>query len=205
MVSIEKTSDGVRLKNSMRIIAGKMKGSVLYLTKNKNTRPLKDIARESIFNLLKHSSKISFKFEKSNILDLYAGTGSFGLECISRDAKSVFFIENEKEAIETLEKNIRKLKIKKKTKILFGDVFKFLEKKNIYQLKFDLIFCDPPFKFMKIEKLIELIFNKNLLNKGGIIILHRNSITKENLPNYFKTIDERIYGISKIIFGEFIP
>ena len=135
MVSIEKTSDGVRLKNSMRIIAGKMKGSVLYLTKNKNTRPLKDIARESIFNLLKHSSKISFKFEKSNILDLYAGTGSFGLECISRDAKSVFFIENEKEAIETLEKNIRKLKIKKKTKILFGDVFKLLEKKKYLSTK----------------------------------------------------------------------
>ena len=76
----------------MRIIAGKLKGSSLHMPKNKNTRPLKDLARESIFNLLTHSNKISFKFEKSNILDLYSGTGSFGLECISRDAKSVFFI-----------------------------------------------------------------------------------------------------------------
>ena len=188
----------------MRIIAGKMKGASLYLTKDKNTRPLKDIARESIFNLLKHSNKIPFKFEKSNILDLYAGTGSFGLECISRDAKNVFFIDNEKEAIKTLEKNIKKLKIEKKTKIFFGDVLKLIENKNIYQLKFDLIFCDPPFKFVKIEKLIELIFNSNLLSKNGIIILHRNRGKKENLPDYFKVIEERIYGISKIIFGTFM-
>ena len=90
MVFIEKTQDGERVKNNMRIIAGKMKGTGLYLPKNKKTRPLKDLARESIFNLLKHSNKISFKFEKSNILDLYAGTGSFGLECASREAKSIF-------------------------------------------------------------------------------------------------------------------
>jgi len=187
----------------MRIIAGKMKGTGLYLTKNKNTRPLKDLVRESIFNLLKHSNKISFKFEKSNILDLYSGTGSFGLECISRDAKSVFFIENEKETIRTLEKNIKKLKIEKKTKIFSNDVFKFLEKK-IYQIKFNLIFCDPPFKLTNIKELIKSIFNSNLLNKDGIIILHRNKKIKEKLPDYFEIIDERVYGVSKIIFGKFL-
>ena len=180
-----------------------MKGTSLYLSKNKSTRPLKDLARESIFNLLEHSNKISFKFEKSNILDLYAGTGSFGLECISRNSKTIYFIENEKEALDILEKNIKKLKIEKKIKIFSDDVFKFLEK-NIYQIKFNLIFCDPPFKFTNTKKLIELIFNSNLLNKDGIIILHRNKITKEKLPNYFQIIDERSYGISKIIFGKFL-
>ena len=73
----------------MRIIAGKLKGATLYMAKDKNTRPLKDIVRENIFNLLTHSNKILFQFEQSNILDLYAGTGSFGLECISRQANSV--------------------------------------------------------------------------------------------------------------------
>ena len=180
-----------------------MNGTGLYLTKNKNTRPLKDLVRESIFNLLKHSNKISFKFEKSNILDLYSGTGSFGLECISRDAKSVFFIENEKETIRTLEKNIKKLKIEKKTKIFSDDVFKFLEKK-IDQIKFDLIFCDPPFKLTNIKKLIKSIFNSNLLNKDGIIILHRKKKIKEKLPDYFEIIDERAYGVSKIIFGKLL-
>jgi len=187
----------------MRIIAGKMKGVSLHLTKNKTTRPLKDLVRESIFNLLKHSNKVSFKLEKSNILDLYAGTGSFGLECISRGAKSVFFIESENEGIKTLEKNIKKLKIKKKTKIFSNDVFKFLEK-NIYQIKFNLIFCDPPFKLINIQRLIELIFISNLLDKDGFIILHRNKTTQEKLPDYFKIVDERVYGISKIIFGKFL-
>ena len=66
----------------MRIIAGKLKGSSLHMPKNKNTRPLKDLARESIFNLLTHSNKISFQLKHSSVLDLYAGTGSFGLECL---------------------------------------------------------------------------------------------------------------------------
>ena len=83
----------------MRIIAGKLKGTVLYLPPDKNTRPLKDRAKESIFNLLVHSNKISFQFKNSNILDLYAGTGSFGLECLSREANNVYFVEQSKSTI----------------------------------------------------------------------------------------------------------
>ena len=148
----------------MRIISGRLKGSSLYISKDKTIRPLKDLARESIFNVLNHSNKILFQLEKSNILDLYAGTGSFGLECLSRKARHVCFVENEKSAIKVLEKNIEKLDIR---------------------------------------KLIQLIFKNNLLNENGIIILHRNKTTKEKLPDYFKVIEERLYGISKIIFGKF--
>ena len=188
----------------MRIISGNLRGSELYITKDKTTRPLKDLVRESIFNLLTHSNKISFQLGRSNVLDLYAGTGSFGLECLSRQAKNVYFIENEKATLEILEKNIKKLKLRKKTKIFFNDVFNLIEKQNISESKFDLIFCDPPFKDTNIEKLIELIFNKNLLNENGIIILHRKKTTKEKLPNYFEIVDERTYGMSKIIFGKFL-
>jgi len=188
----------------MRIIAGRLKGTILHLPKDKSTRPLKDLVRESIFNLLSHSNKISLKLENSNILDLYAGTGSFGLECLSRQASKVCFVEKKKDAIEILEKNIKKLKVKNKIKIFFSDIFKLIEKGKVFESKFDLIFCDPPFKDMDIEKLINLIFKNNLLNKNGIMILHRNKNTKEKLPNYFKIIDERIYGVSKIIFGKFL-
>ena len=188
----------------MRIIAGTFKGHSLFEPTNKNTRPLKDLTRESIFNLLIHSNKISVKFQESNILDLYSGIGSFGLECVSRYANCVYFVENDKSAFKILKKNIEKLKVKNKIKIFFDDIFKLIKKQNIFESKFDLIFCDPPFKKTNIGKLIELIFNKNLLNKNGIIILHRNKNFKEKLPNYFKVIDERIYGISKIIFGRFL-
>ena len=91
----------------MRIISGELKGANIFLPKNKNTRPLKDMVRESIFNLLIHSNKISFDINKSKVLDLFSGTGSFGLECLSRKAEKVFFIEKEKDAIRILKKNIK--------------------------------------------------------------------------------------------------
>ena len=116
----------------MRIIAGKLKGSTLHMPKGKYTRPLKDQTKEGIFNLLKHSKKISFQLEKSNILDLYSGTGSFGLECLSRQANKTGFIEKEEKAIKILEKNIKKLKLEKQTNIFSGDVFHIIQKKKIH-------------------------------------------------------------------------
>jgi 16S rRNA (guanine966-N2)-methyltransferase len=192
----------------MRIVAGKFKGITLYGPKNKKIRPLKDMVRESVFNFLTHSNKISFQLEQSNVLDLYSGTGSFGLECISRQVAQAVFIEKEKEAIKILEKNIEKLKVKDVTKIFCGDVFRVIKKEEKalfdwpHDIKFDLIFCDPPFKDASINDLIELIIEKKLLKNNGIIILHRHKNTKEKLKFYFKVIDKRVYGLSKIIFGK---
>ena len=192
----------------MRIISGKFKGTNLCGPKDKKIRPLKNMVRESIFNFLVHSNKISFKLEQANILDLYSGTGSFGLECLSRLANKVIFIEKEKEAIKILEKNIEKLKVKKKTKIFSDDVFNFIKHhdKNFLEgsakMKFEFIFCDPPFRNTNINSLMELIIKKNLLKKNGIIILHRRKNSEEKLSAYFNVIDRRIYGLSEIIFGK---
>ena len=186
----------------MRIIAGKFKGSLLYLVKDKSIRPLKDLVRESIFNLLNHSKKLSFNLEQSIILDLYAGAGSFGLECLSRQAQSVFFVEKEQNALKLLKRNIEKLKVLNKTKIYSTDVFTAV-KKNIFKRKFDLIFCDPPFKNTNVDNLISLIFDANLLNENGIIVLHRNKATNEKFPKYFQILEEKNYGASKILFATF--
>jgi len=187
----------------MRIIGGKLRGSNLYLANDKNTRPLKDLVRESIFNLINHSKKIKFKIENSNILDLYSGTGSFGLECLSRQANYVYFVENNKSAFGILEKNIEKLKLKKKNKKFLDDAHNFIKKLKINKVKFDIIFCDPPFKSTNIYELMEIIHNKNILNKNGIVILHRSKKTEDKLPSFMNILDERIYGISKIIFADF--
>ena len=116
----------------MRIISGNLRGTSLYRAKDKTTRPLKDLARESIFNLLAHSNKISFQLKGSSVLDLYAGIGSFGLECLSREAKSVYFIENKKAAVKILKRNISKLKLKPKTKIFFDDVINLITKQPLF-------------------------------------------------------------------------
>jgi len=191
----------------MRIIAGKFKGTSIYGSKDKKIRPLKDMVRESIFNFLAHSNKISFQIQHANVLDLYSGTGSFGLECLSRGAAESIFIEREKEAVKILEKNIQKLMVKDVTKIISDDVFDVIKKydnafsNKLPDIKLDLIFCDPPFKDTIINDLIKLIISKNILKKNGIIIIHRHKNTQEKLDIYFKIIDERVYGISKIIFG----
>ena len=78
----------------MRIISGNFKGKKILLPKDKLTRPLKDLTKESIFNILEHSNKLNVRLENSNILDLFSGVGSFGLECLSRGSSSVTFIEN---------------------------------------------------------------------------------------------------------------
>ena len=83
----------------MRIISGLYKGKKILLPTDKNTRPLKDLTKESIFNLIIHSKFSKIELEKSNVLDLFAGSGSFGLECISRGASEVIFCENYKPAI----------------------------------------------------------------------------------------------------------
>ena len=78
----------------MRIIGGKFKGKKIISANDKKTRPLKDLVKESIFNLLEHSNKINTKIENSIILDLFSGSGSFGIECLSRYAEKVVFFED---------------------------------------------------------------------------------------------------------------
>ena len=94
----------------MRIIAGSFRGKKILTPNDIKTRPLKDLTKESIFNIIKHSNKFKIDLEKSIILDLFSGVGSFGIECLSRQVKYVLFIENYSEVIKILKKNISSLK-----------------------------------------------------------------------------------------------
>ena len=144
----------------MRIISGNFKGKKLFLPKDKNTRPLKDIVKESIFNLIQHSKKINLEIENSLVLDLFSGTGSFGIECISRGSKRVIFYENYDKAIEILQKNLDSLKNINNYTIYKSDFFS----SNVsFDSGFDLIFIDPPFQETKINNQVLLSnYNKGI-------------------------------------------
>ena len=185
----------------MRIISGKFKSIKLFIPLDKETRPLKDITKESIFNTLLHFKKFSFKFKNAKILDLYSGTGSFGLECLSRDANKVIFVENSRNALKILQKNISKLNIEKKTSVIEQSVLNYLSYVDNFTYKVNLIFLDPPYKEKKIFELINSIIKASVLKKNGIIIIHRNKKSKDNYPSNFKILDIRKYSISKIVFG----
>ena len=116
----------------MRIISGKFRNTKLFIPLSKETRPLKDITKESIFNTLIHFKKLPFKFKNAKILDLYSGTGSFGLECLSRDASKIIFVENNKNALKILQKNIYKLDIEKKTSVIEYSVLNYLSNIDNY-------------------------------------------------------------------------
>lgn len=186
----------------MRIISGNFKGKKILEPKDIKTRPLKDLTKESIFNIINHSNKFKVNIKNSKILDLFSGVGSFGIECLSRGARFVTFIENYRLVLPILKKNLDNLRINEKYEIITEDIFKnldFFNNKN----KFDIIFLDPPYKEKKISFLIDKIFDEKLLKDKGIIIIHRHKKEKDNYTENFKILEIKKYGISKIIFGVF--
>lgn len=185
----------------MRIISGKLKGKKLFLPKDKNTRPLKDLVKVSIFNLLDHSKKINKKLENSSILDLFSGSGSFGLECLSRGSKIVYFFENYIEAIRILEKNLSLFKNEKNFKLFKNDCFEFFNSNQKLNKKFDIVFLDPPFRETRINELIEKIIESKILNTDGVIIIHRHKKDKIEITNKIQIFDVRNYGLSKVYFA----
>ena len=185
----------------MRIISGHFKGRKITQPTNRITRPLKDLTKESIFNILQHANWVNFKFEKSAILDLFAGVGSFGLECISRGAKNVIFYENYPETVKILKKNIHNLNCEKKTQIITENIFNVKNLNKLQKNKFEIIFLDPPYKEKKLSSLLTNIVNLKLLKKNGVVILHRHKKENEIYPKELKIFKIKTYGISKIIFG----
>ena len=184
----------------MRIISGNYKGKKILLPKDKLTRPLKDLTKESIFNVIKHSKLLDINLENSNILDLFSGVGSFGLECLSRGAANVTFLESYKEVLTVLKKNIDNLKQQGSSNIIEKDIFSENTLKALND-KFDIIFMDPPYKEKKLSDLLNTIIKLKLLKNNGTIIIHRHKKEKDVFPHEFNIIIEKNYGISKIIFG----
>ncbi len=185
----------------MRIIRGKHKGRKILPPTDKTTRPLRDMVKESIFNLIENSNKYTFQLKGAHVLDLFSGTGSFGLECISRGANDVIFVEKYPPTFKILKKNLLSLNEDKNDQIFEENCFDFIKNLNDLNSKFDIIFIDAPFKEKDIKNLIELILEKKILKKTGIIILHRHKKDDLKISDKLKILDERMYGISKIIFG----
>ena len=187
----------------MRIISGNFRGKKILEPKDIQTRPLKDLTKESIFNILSHSNKFKIDLENSNILDLFSGVGSFGIECLSRGVKNVIFAENYSGVLPILKKNLQSLKSIENYEIFEKDItsnnfFISLDK------KFDIIFMAPPYKDKSLNLLLDKIKDQKILNKNGIIIVHRHKNEQDEIPKNLDIIEEKKYGLSKIIFLSFL-
>ena len=195
----------------MRIISGKSKGKKIFDPKDINTRPLKDLTKESIFNIIIHSNKLNLELENSNVLDLFSGVGSFGLECLSRGSKNVTFVENYNNVLPILKKNILNLGYQDNTLVVEKNILNQLNFKN-FDGKFDVIFMDPPYKEKGLNKLIIDIIEAKIIKENGIIIIHRHKKEEEEFPKEFQIIEEKPTGYqeyclefaSKLVFFLFL-
>ena len=185
----------------MRIIGGNFKGKKILDPQNKETRPLKDLTKESIFNILKHSNKLSINIENSIILDLFSGVGSFGIECLSRGAKYVTFVENYSGVLPILKRNLLNLKIEGKYQVINDNILNKIDFKKIIH-KCDIIFLDPPYKEKKLPIIIDQISRDKILSDNGIVIIHRHKKEEDQFTKKLRILVEKRYGISKILFGK---
>lgn len=185
----------------MRIIGGKFKGKKIAFIKSNVTRPLRDLVKENIFNIVAHSNILNININNSKVLDLYSGIGSFGLECISRNAKKVTFVENNLKASDLLKKNLKNIFSIKNYEIINLNVTKV-----IFQIKekYDIFFLDPPFADDKFISVLKAIKDKKIYNKKNLVIIHREHNYKEDYSNIFDTFFLKKYGRSKITFGHFL-
>lgn len=176
----------------MRIVAGKYRGKKLWSPTGKDIRPTSERAREAIFNIL--YSKIGGDYSALNMVDIYAGTGAFGFEALSRGFNSVTFADIDTTAVQ---KNAKLFPTEAdKIKIITTDATKL----PIARQKFDLIFMDAPYARGLTEKTLSQIIKQQWLAENGICIVEIRKDEKFEIPEVFEVLDERLYGPAKVMF-----
>ena len=181
----------------MRIISGKARGTKLYTLEGTNTRPTLDRVKESIFNIIQN------EIEGATVLDLFAGSGAIGLECLSRGAKKAILCDKSKEAVEIIKRNIEKTHMEECAKIINTDFETCLEKLKNEQ--FDIIYIDPPYATDYIFKSLKKIKEIGIAKEESIIIIETDDeqrILKDIGNIEIKIVDKRKYGRATIIFLE---
>ena len=179
----------------MRVISGTARGTNLETLEGNNTRPTLDRVKEALFNI------IQCNIVDANVLDLFSGSGALGIEALSRGAKACIMCDKSYEAIQIINKNIRKTHLEEKAKVIKNDYKKTLE--LLQGQKFEVIFIDPPYALDIAVSSIKYIIEFNLLADDGIIILETDNEKREleNLNKLnVKVYDLRRYGRVKLIF-----
>lgn len=176
----------------MRIISGILKSRRFNPPDNLPVRPTTDMAKEALFNILNNQ----YDIDKLNVLDLFAGTGSISYEFYSRECQNVTAVDKNVNCIKYIRETKEKLNMET-LDVVQSDCFIFLEKA---WKKYDLIFADPPYDMPDFAKIVELVFEKKLLNPEGLLIVEHSKDTLLNkLPQYINT---RKYGSVHFSFFE---
>ena len=179
----------------IKIIGGKHKGRHIDTPYNIDTRPTSSRLRESIFNILLHSEYLSNKIENIEVLDIFAGSGALGLECLSRGFKHCTFLDNSSESINIINNNIIKLNEKNNTTVIKTDATKPI----IIKRKCDLCFFDPPYDIQDISLIIDKWNNIGIMKKDAIYVYEKHKKMHFNPIKSIEIVKTKQLGISEII------
>lgn len=174
----------------MRIIGGSLKGLRLNPPKNLPVRPTTDLAKEALFNILQNQ----IEFEGIKVLDLFSGTGNISMEFASRGAAQVISVDRSIHCVNYLKDTSRQHKLEQ-IKVYKEDVFKYLQMETE---RYDLIFADPPYDLNKIPEISKIVFERNILKPGALLIVEHQSM--QNLSNHPAFTEQRKYGHSSFSF-----
>lgn len=178
----------------MRVIAGEHKGRRIQAVPGKETRPTTDKVKESLFN------RIGPFFEGGQALDLFAGSGNLGIEALSRGLDHVVFVDQQKQAIQTIHNNLETLQLTSHAEVYRNDAFRALKALHKRALTFDYIFLDPPYYKGLYQKLLKQIAELNIAHEGTLLILeHDTGLTLPDVISGFEKDRSEKYGGSTAI------
>lgn len=180
----------------MRVISGKARSVSLVTVKGMDTRPTTDRIKETLFNM------IQYDIPNSYFLDLFSGSGAIGIEALSRGAKSAYFVENNRAAINCIKENLKKCRLEEDAKVLaldFHSALIQLEKQNI---RFDIVFMDPPYNKGLEKEVLIFLSKSDLIDKDSVIIVEASLETEldDAILLGFEIIKEKKYKTNKHIF-----
>jgi 16S rRNA (guanine966-N2)-methyltransferase len=176
----------------MRIISGTLKGRNILVPKNFNGRPTTDFGREGLFNVLNNL----VDFDQIHVLELFAGTGAFSIECFSRGAEYLKSVEKDPLHARFIRDNFRSFEMTH-ADVVLADVMKFLGQES---QQYDLIFADPPFDLPSLELLPGLVLGRNLLKSEGVFVLEHGK--RNNFEQEKGFLQERRYSNVHFSFFE---
>ncbi len=180
----------------LRVISGSAKGRGLQLVPGDKTRPISDRVKESLFNIIRED------IPGSIFLDMFAGTGSVGIEALSRGASHVTFVDNQRAAIHTLEKNLASTDLKKNAKVIMGDSFAFFARSA--SQNFDYVFIAPPqYKQLWQKALLHVDeHSENLVPDAWVIVQIDKREYQQLELQHLEEFDQRKYGNTLLLFYE---
>ena len=178
-----------------RIISGSAKGIILEVPKGMKTRPTADRAKEALFSILQDV------FSGEYVLDLFSGTGSLGLESLSRGAAFCYFVDNSRKPADVIKRNIKKCSLEDNSLVLFMDVVKALDLQQIKENKYTCIFMDPPYGKNLLKGAIEKIGENDIIRKEGVLVVEHggDEAPSDNISG-FTCYDRRNYGAVNFSF-----